>query len=225
LDLAFSSSGRTISFIEYSYVTLCERASYSATILPPTTGVFLSMHLSVHISCMIGTMAWKNAWKSSVLFFFLVLCSFFASSCFFLLCDFACKKGLLSFRRVMYACCCIFDCLENLPLSRLSHPMTVCLSMSQSCLSYPCCPRILSMALVMESPLKYVSSPSCSMSHNLGSILFLIRLICLMTGFLSFFFYRIERRDRHLLACASMNRISCRGNDLSCVLALPWVIS
>ena len=55
-----SSSGRTISRIVHSCVTLFDNASYSETILPPNTGVFLSMHLSVHISLINGPMDWKN---------------------------------------------------------------------------------------------------------------------------------------------------------------------
>ena len=48
-----SSSGSTISLIVYRCVIFFDDKSYSATILPPNTGVFLSMHLSIHISNMI----------------------------------------------------------------------------------------------------------------------------------------------------------------------------
>jgi hypothetical protein len=142
------------------------------------------MHQSVHISCMmIGIITWKNAWKSSVLFF-LFLFFFLAHSRAFLLLVFSYKNGFVSFRLVLYAFCCIFHWVENFPLYKLSHPITVCSSIRISYLSYPSCPLILIIAFDTDSPLKYVSSPSCSMSHSLGSIRFRIRLICLMTFFL-----------------------------------------
>ena len=133
------------------------------------------MHLTIHVSCMIGMMAWKNARKSSVLFLFFVLLSFYVASLFFLLCALAYRKGFLCFLLVTCAFCCIFHCFENLPLTKLSHPIIGCASMSRLYLSYPACPRILIIAFVTDSPLKYGSKPSCSMLHSRHHVVLMVK--------------------------------------------------
>ena len=50
LNIFNSSSSSTISLIVYRCVIFFDKESYSATILPPTTGVVLSMHCSFHNS-------------------------------------------------------------------------------------------------------------------------------------------------------------------------------
>ena len=112
-----SSSGSTISFSVYRWVTFLVSESYSATILPPSTGVLRSMHLSVQISYMMGMIAWKKAWNASVLFFFFVILFFFASFRFLFFCALAYALGSDSFLLVMNAFCCIFHCFENFPLT------------------------------------------------------------------------------------------------------------
>ena len=79
--------------------------------------------------------------------------------------------------------CCIFHCFENFPLSKLSHPITTCSSISRLYLSILGCPLILSMVADIVSPLKYAISPSFIMSQSLGSTVLSNRLICLMTFF------------------------------------------
>ena len=102
------SSGNTISLIVYRWVTFLDRESYSATILPPSTGIFLSMCLSVHISVIMGT-------TDLFLFLFLtlVLSLFFLLSLFFFHCFLAYSAGFFSFFLLTYAFCCIFHCFEK----------------------------------------------------------------------------------------------------------------
>ena len=147
------------------------------------TGVVLSTHLSFHNSAMMGTIDLKTAWKRPVVLVVFLPWSFFlyCSSClFFFLCFFACNLGCCSFLLFVYVVCCIFHCFVNFPLSRLSHhTISSCSSMSRSYRSYPSCHLIRIIASWIDSPLKYVIIPSCSMSHRFSSTLSLILFICL----------------------------------------------
>ena len=165
----------------YRCATFFVSEVYYATIRPPSIGLFLSMHLSVHISSTMGMIAWKNARKASVLVFIFVAVLSFAAFLFLFLFTQAYLRGCFSFLLFIYAFCCNFHCLESFPLSKLSHPITTCSSISRLYVSISGCPQILSILIDTDSPLKYGINPSLSISQSFGSTVFSKRLICFRT--------------------------------------------
>ena len=190
-----SSSGSTISFSVYRWVTFLDSESYSATIRPPNTGLFLSMHLSIQITSMAGTIAWKNAWNASVLFFFFDVVLSFAAVLFLFLCTLLAfyDLGFSIFLLNMNAFCWFFHCFENFPPRRLSHPITNCSSINNSYLSMSSCPLSLNIVADTDSPLKYVMSPSKFVLNRLISVEVLFNIFPLSCVYKEFSAYLLHR--------------------------------